>query len=310
MLKFQPSAAKRHIVCLAVFCCAASGCARLPMLVARPTVASQQESVSEPDWYVAQRNVTKSGPMIAGTEASRGLISKPTTFRWERIGNSAGGRKISSVTVGTGGYRSLIIGSLAGNDPAAISLTEEFARHIHQNSIILGGIEATIIRNPNPDGAANRSMQNDDGDYLNRQFPGGSQTADQRSPEVGLMLSQLSDRLPQRVIHIRTCDGAKGFIAASSGASKVAQDSAEWLGFDFIALPGRAARGTLESYLARKSECDVITIAVPAERTVSEAWEAYGDALLNMLLDEDFETRKLARKNRSQSASRRGSGAP
>lgn len=313
MLKIADIAThKRHILCLAAFCCAVTGCAQLPRVMAPGYIARDRGPISEPAWDVAEKSVNNSrrADRIAGAEMSRGLVSKPSPFRWESIGNSAGGRKIQSVTVGTGGYRTIVLGSLAGNDSAAISLTEEFAKHIHRNSIILGGIEATIIRNPNPDGASNKTMQNDDGYYLNRHFPGGGHAANQRPAEVRLILKQLSERLPQRVIHLRTCDGAKGFIAASSGATKVAQDSAKWLGFDFVELPGRAARGTVENYLAGKSECDVITVAVPATESSTEAWETYGDALLNMLLDEDFETRKLARKKRSQSASRQGSETP
>jgi hypothetical protein len=255
-------------------------------------------------------NTNQASSRIASTNPGRGIVSAPQPFEWQSLGNSAGGRPIPGITVGQGGYRTLILGSLGGNDPAAISLTEKLAHHIHANSIILGGIEATVVRTANPDGEALYRAGNGNNIVLNRQFPDNSAVPKpiaEQEPEVRLLRELLDNRRPQRVIHIRTYPSEKGIIAASKGGSDAAQQTAEWLGFDFIALPGQSRPGTLERYLSEQESRQMITFAFPRKTDASALWEEYGDSLLNLLLNEDYETRKLARQQETKSsADRRG----
>lgn len=292
----------KAIFSLWFFWCA--GCTQLPKFQTTSPHASNAVAVADADIPVpvfsnAQEDLRgKDNVLIASALDGRGLVEEVVPFEWKPLATSAGGRKIEGVTVGQGGYRTLILGSLAGDDPLAIKLTEELAEHIHANSIILGGIAVTVIRNTNPDGQANFRMENANGVYLNRQFPLSKEIPQdllQQEPEVRFLLGLFEERQPQRVIHIRTCAEETGLIAASSGASRVAKDACEWLGFEFIELPGQSASGTLERFLAIQQACEIITIAIPQKSNKAELWETYGDSILNLLLDEDYETRKLAR---------------
>lgn len=252
-----------------------------------------------------KRDSEKPAPRVASIGDDHVAVSEPEPFKWQAKAESAGGRDIETVTVGNGGYRTLIVGSLAGDDPVAIRLTELLAEHIHKNSIVLGGIKATVIRNANPDGAALFQMENHNGVYLNRAFP-SSDIADgllQREPEVRFLLGLLQDHPPQRVIHIRTRSRRKpdaGAVAASSGASQVAKDVCNWLNLEHLNLPQNSADGTLERLLSTKETCEVITFAIPQNSPRADLWETYGDSLLNLLLDEDYETRKLARQQKAR----------
>ena len=240
---------------------------------------------------------------IAGS-VTRGIVSAPTPFEWMPVGGSAGGRDIEGITIGQGGYRVLVIGSIAGNDPKGIQLTEDLARHIHDNSILLGGIEATVIRTGNPDGETLLTKANANGEVVNRQFPtkdGVPIPVAAQEPEVKAILGLLNRHQPQRVIHIRTY-GENGIVAASSGAKRVAKDISEWLDLEYIALPGKSREGTLERYLSEKQNCDIITIAIPSATKADTLWEAYGDTLLHLLLDEDYSARKLAREQGTHSS--------
>ncbi|MCA9050495.1 MAG: hypothetical protein KDA89_17280, partial [Planctomycetaceae bacterium] len=99
-------------------------------------------------------------PRSAGAGSLGSSISAPQPFRWEQLASSAGRRSIDGVTIGDSGYRTLVIGSLAGDDPVAVTLAENLARHLHENSLIVGGIQTTILRNLNPDGEASHRMEN------------------------------------------------------------------------------------------------------------------------------------------------------
>ncbi len=285
------------------------GCSQLPKLHA-PNAGQQQHANLDAESAAPVFDESQPAVRVADAGSTLGIIAAPKPFEWEKLATSAGKRDINGITIGSGGYRTLVLGSLAGDDPLAIALTEEFAKEIHRNSIILGGIQATFIRSPNPDGEAAFQMENANGAYLNRQFPVNAvaiQDTAAYEPEVRFLLSVFKERLPQRVIHIRSFSGEAGLVAASSGSATAANDVAEWLNFEFIALPGKSSAGTLERFLSLTESCEVITFAIPQSSNKTSLWETYGDSLMNLLLDEDFETRKLARANKSQSSADRRS---
>lgn len=272
-----------------------------------PTVAtpSKDESVAT--------NPGDAGPAIAGagkksiTHSSVQVptlrIDAPKPFAWTPIGKTSGERSFQTVTIGTDGYRSLVIGSVAGNDPLALELIEQLARHLHNGTTILGGFQSTVLRTLNPDGEALHNVLNGKGQYINHGFPKDNGIADGNQPvEVTFLLSQIDTLQPQRVIHVRTIEGDKGLVAASSGCLAMASDSAEWLGFRVINLPGKAVSGSLERFLSGSGRCEVITFAIPATANKAELWDRYGDALQNLLLSEDIDARELARQQTQQSS--------
>lgn len=286
-----------------------SGCSSVPKFDSTPTVDVTTRSVADIPMPVFDENEAKP-PRIASSDLTRGIVSAPKPFAWEELGKSAGDRPVQAISVGQGGYRTLILGSLSGHDPAAINLTEKLAQHIHQNGIILGGIEATIVRNANPDGEAMQKGTNANGVVLNRQFTDRSAVPKPLSaeePEIRLLRELLNKTRPQRVIHIRTFPGTKGAMAASKGAAATAREVADWLDFDFYSLPEGSRPGTLERYLSEQESQQLITFAFPRETDEEVVWEEFGDSLLNLLLHDDYQTRTLARQqDASSSADRRG----
>ena len=230
-------------------------------------------------------------------------IDAPKPFAWATTGKTSGERSFQTMTIGDDGYRSLVIGSVAGNDPLALELVEQLARHLHAGKTILGGFNCTVLRTLNPDGEALRNVLNAKGQYINHGFPKDNNIAEGKQPvEVKFLLSQIDTLQPQRVIHIRTIEGNNGLIAANSSALAMARDSGGWLGFRVINLPGKAVSGSLERYLASSGRCDIVTFAIPATTKKTELWQSYGDALQNLLLSEDTATRELARQQTQQSS--------
>ena len=233
-------------------------------------------------------------------------IDAPKPFAWKSAGTTSGSRSFQTVSVGDEGYRSLVIGSVAGEDPLALELVEQLARHLHNGKTILGGFQSTIIRTLNPDGEALHKILNEKGQYINHGFPKEGGIADANQPvEVTFLLHQIQTLQPQRVIHIRTIEGNSGLIAASSGCRAVANDAAKWLDFRVISLPEKAVSGSLERHLASSGNGEIITFAIPASSKKDELWDRYGDTLQNLLMGDDYAARELARQQTQESSASR-----
>ncbi len=294
---------------------------RLSQLPTTPEFDSPALSPSVKDevtsTQAAESKPAATGPLISGA-GQKGIvpadtpssvqvpilrIDAPKPFAWTPAGKTSGERSFQTVTIGDDGYRSLVIGSVAGNDPLALELVEQLTRHLHNGKTILGGFQCTVLRTLNPDGEALHNVMNAKGQYINHGFPKDNGIADGNQPvEVTFLLSQIDTLQPQRVIHVRTIEGDKGLVAASSGCLAIANDSGEWLGFRVINLPGKAVSGSLERHLASSGRCEVLTFAIPATAKKTELWDRYGDALQNLLLGEDIDARELARQQTQQSS--------
>lgn len=241
---------------------------------------------------------------IAATGQPRGLLTAAPPFAWQTGGRTDAGQPLEIVTIGRGGFRTLLVGSVGGHDPAAVRLTEKVARYLHRNQAILGGIFVRVIRTLNPDGQQRRQYTNADRIYLNSRFPSdGRIPAGQSLPkEVQFLFRQVQDLKPQRILHLRTIPGDQGLIAASPGAAESARDAAQWLGFRLKSLPDAVRDGTLEAWAARRPDCDMITVAIPASTDPGDVWPLYGDAILSLLLDGSADSRRMAREQEHRQA--------
>lgn len=232
-------------------------------------------------------------------------------FSWTTAATTAAGEPLQIAAAGDGGFRSLIVGSVGGHDPVAVKLTEDLARYLHDNQVIMGGVDTTILRTLNPDGLKQHKHNNADGVYLNNLFPihrGKVSIAQRRQlpKEIQFLIDLISEQHPQRIVHIRTVRDSDGMLAVSQGATDTGHEVAEWLDFRLRNLPQDVSRGTLESWAAQRGDCAVITIGIPHQTKAKDAWELYGDAILSLLMDGDSESRQLAREQKQQrSANRR-----
>jgi hypothetical protein len=270
------------------------------------------------------RPIEKSGPLIASrkdgstfpsqpgvTKVQIPPITAPKPFAWKSEGRTAGGRSFQIVSVGDDGYRTLVVGSVGGNDPVALELVDQLARRLHRDSVILGGVNCTIVRSLNPDGEVNQSFLNDKGQYINYGFPKNGTASPNQPAEVTWMLKTLQDLQPQRIVHIRTVEGISGVIASSTTCRSVAKEAADWLQFRLIMLPeGARDAGSLERYVSTTGNSEIITVGIPDKTPRGEVWERYGDAILNLLIGDDAATRELARKQQQQSSADRRNQAP
>ncbi len=246
---------------------------------------------------------TQVAPVHLGREAA-------APFAWDTAAATAAGEPLQTFTAGSDGFRSLVIGSVGGSDPVAVRLTEEVARYLHRNQMIMGGVQTTVLRTLNPHGMKHGGHENAAGLYLNDYFPPVDReltlAEERRLPrEVQFLMGHITDQRPQRIIHIRSVKESAGMLAVSHGAADSGREIAQWLGFKIKSLPEDASSGTFESWVARRGDCDVITVGIPAETQAGDAWPLYGDAVLSLLLDGDSESRRVARERRKQRSARR-----
>ncbi|MFO0428325.1 MAG: hypothetical protein ACK526_17290 [Planctomyces sp.] len=261
---------------------------------------------SEPEFDLPGRN---SNVQPADETAFREL--KSPEFQWTPEGRTAGGRPFQLMKIGEDGFRTIVVGSVGGNDPLAGEFVEQLARHLQQNSVIYGGFQSTILRTLNPDGEKSHRYRNDNGIYINHSFPrtaipgsgnDAQQVAPGGCPEAEFMLKLLGSVRPERVIHIRSIRGKTGLIASSSSAQDAAREVAEWLSFDQMTLPGKSVDGSLERYLSTSGSIQMLTFGIPETAAKDELWANYGDAVLNLLLRDDPMSRELARRQSGESS--------
>lgn len=261
---------------------------------------------------VMQKPVTPEPAKASPKTPSGVLVSPPKPFAWEGTGKSTGQRAFQVTSPGDDGYRTLVVGSVGGNDPLALELVDRLARRLHDDSVILGGYDCTIIRTLNPDGEATQRFLNQKGEYINAMFPKpGDKSNASPVAEVDFFLKQLQTVQPQRVLHVRTVPGKSGIVAASQSCESVGKEIAEWLNFKLISLPGqKTAEGSLERYVSASGSSDMLTIGIPDSTPRAELWDLYGDTLMNLLLRDDMATREMARKQTQPSSADRRNQSP
>ena len=116
------------------------------------------------------------------------------------------------------------------------------------------------------------------------------------------MLDQIAELKPQRVIHIRTIKGARGVVAVSENANKTGSELSRWLDFQLMPLPGNSVQGSMERYLSSNDNIEIITFGIPDDTIETELWERFGDAVLNLLLNDDPVSREMARRQRNETS--------
>jgi hypothetical protein len=242
---------------------------------------------------VTRKDVSGAGTAPAPVNAGQQDTSKeplqfamtlPGNMTWESTGKTAGGRNFQIVTTGDDGFHTLIVGSAVGNDPVAIQLADRLARHLHENSLIFGGFQTTILRTLNPDGEAILKSVNGHGNYVNRGFPTtASATSKTSTPESVFLLKLITDLKPSRVVHLRTVPGTTGAVGASRNCERLSEQIAKSRKLRQFTFPENVNQGTLEFYLSSFTKTEIMTLAIPAEITSDVAWDLYQDTLLNMI---------------------------
>lgn len=278
----QSAADLRHWFPLAVACLLQAGCVTLHHQAGGTETlkpVSSEHSATETKLSPPRFDE----PPAADPQPLRFAMQAPAALQWKNCARSAGGRPFQYCTVGDGTFRTIVVGSTNGNDPAALELTEKLATHLHDNSLIYGGFQALVIRTLNPDGAAENQSVNSKGQNVNRQFHAIPSDRSLKSPEAELLMRLIENERPHRILHIRTVDNPAGVLGSDTHSAPLTSRVSRSLGFTRFLYPKDIVPGTLEHFCSRGELCQVITFAFPRNMSSTDAWNRYQESLLNLV---------------------------
>ncbi len=203
--------------------------------------------------------------------------------RWRQDYESQTRRPIETVQFGDGTRRIVVLSSLSGNSDDSVAIAEQLAGVFAREELIPRNLSVLVIRTPNPDGLANRTLTNSRGVDLNRNFPSRRFTA-QPSPETGRPASEPETRAiinvlhqfkPEMVIHLVESRSSRGMIRTDDLNIRALLPS-----YDFAEFEGVYKTGSLSGYVKEVLGRYIVEVELP------QGVETTGqnDALMQLLV--------------------------
>jgi len=214
---------------------------------------------------------------------------QPWHFCWEKNFQSTEGRSIETMRIGNGPFRTLVVGSVHGNEPTAVAVVEELARYLGNQFDRWDRVNVHLIRTPNPDGFGRQVRLNSRGIDLNRNFPSGdfrvlrhlhSGPAAASEIETAAVVRLIDGFRPQRVIHIKSTRNQFGWALCNRRAHALAAMLSQFRNLQVGALEEHLTPGSLESYSSGSLSLETVTIAIPHAPGTDAIWREYRNVLL------------------------------
>ena len=142
---------------------------------------------------------------------------------WEKKFD-AGTNPVTACQFGDGPRHILISASLSGNETDTVQMVESFATALASQPELAADLTVLLIRTPNPDGLENRTLTNNRGVDLNRNFPSArfpvnpsrlTGTAPMSEPETRGLVQLMTQFAPQRIVHIQSGSGSRGLVSVN-----------------------------------------------------------------------------------------------
>ena len=241
----------------------------------------------DPNAYVPPRirlgAPTLDPPALAGTgpEAVAKEFSAATLPRdpqWTNSFASTAGRPIQTLQLGEGPLSVVVTASLAGDDPRSVETMDYLAKRLASDAALVAGLTVTLVRNPNPDAAAEHVSVNARGVDINRNFPSARFTAAPTTrtgprpaseAETRALLRILGDERPQRVIHIRSDGRRRCLVTTTEAAVQQFASLRSSADCDLTSFEGVYKAGSLEEFAAVRLKAEMVTIDIPSGAPVA-----------------------------------------
>lgn len=206
------------------------------------------------------------------------------TVNWRRDFESVERRPIETATFGKGPQRIAVISSLSGNSETTVSLVEKMAGIFAHDELMPVQLSVLVVRSPNPDGHAERTLTNSRGVDLNRNFPSTRFTANPRretgekpgsEPETRALVQLLNQYKPSLVVHVVESRSTRGTVRSDDLVPRelLAQ-------FDSAPYDKVYKTGSLAGYVHETMKCSVVELELPVDSTTTQE----EDALLQLLV--------------------------
>lgn len=203
---------------------------------------------------------------------------------WRRDFESAQRRPIETAVFGKGPQRIAVLSSLNGNSEATVALVEKLAGVFARDELMPIQLSVLVVRTPNPDGLADRTLTNSRGVELNRNFPNSRFTASPRretgekpgsEPETRALMQLLNQFNPTLVLHVVESRSLRGTIRSDDHVPRDLLPQFDSARFDRV-----YKSGSLAGYVHETMKCSVVEVELPTEFTASTE----EDALLQLMV--------------------------
>lgn len=205
------------------------------------------------------------------TPATTPIVLGPVN--WRRDFESAKRRPIETARFGKGPQRIAVLSSLTGNSETTVALVEKLAGVFARDDLMPIQLSVLLVRSPNPDGQADRTLTNSRGVDLNRNFPNTRFTASPRretgekpgsEPETRALVQLLNQFNPELVIHVIESRSSRGTVRSDDHIPRELLPQFDSAPFDRV-----YKTGSLAGYVHESMKCSVVEIELPTESTAT-----------------------------------------
>lgn len=228
---------------------------------------------------------------------------------WKNQFQSSRGRAIQTAQFGIGPLRVLVMSSLRGTDPASITVVDYLAQTMRDRAELQNDCTVLFLRNPNPDGLADRSPYNGRGIDLNQNFPAKNWSPHARGlsgpkasseNETQVIVRLINDFKPDRLVVVQVSRTGNN-VAYNGNIRQLARKVAGDMGIGRVDR-AKNSPGSLVSYAADRN-LPVIFLAADRQLDGRAAWNANAAGLISAMTYERPRYRQPPEEDESPTAS-------
>lgn len=193
--------------------------------------------------------------------------------QWRRDFESNKRRPIETAVFGKGPRRIAVLSSLTGNSDATVALAEKLAGVLAREELVPVQLSVLVVRTPNPDGQADRTLTNSRGVDLNLNFPSTRFTASPRretgekpgsEPETRAVMQILNQFNPELVVHVVESRSTRGTVRSDDFLPRKLLPQYDAAPFDRV-----YKGGSLAGYVHETMKRSIVEVELPSEHTAS-----------------------------------------
>jgi predicted deacylase len=210
------------------------------------------------------------------------------------LGRSAQGRFLTAMVFGAPPVRTLVVGGIHGDEPAASDVAGRLNEYLCRDRAAWRNRSVAVMVAANPDGLARGQRVNANGVDLNRNFPARNWKAAQRGRYYGgptpasevetqAVLRLIKQLQPARIVALHAISRGKYCNNYDGPARDLARRMSAFNRYPVRDTIGYPTPGSLGSWAGIDRGIAIVTLELPSDLSAEECWRQNRDALLAAL---------------------------